>query len=93
MSSELSPQSEQFLANIVAEGVFPSKEAALEAAVDALREKTEQIPMIPEEHEALLEEAFLSDEVGESREMTPEFWEEMRQYARDVAAGKITDDD
>jgi hypothetical protein len=40
MSRELSPQSEQYLANAVASGLFPSTEAALEAAVEALREKT-----------------------------------------------------
>jgi hypothetical protein len=39
MDKALSPQSEQYLASVVAGGLFPSKEAALEAAVAALREK------------------------------------------------------
>ena len=43
MSLELSPQVEQYLASVVADGLFPSERAALEAAVAALREKTEQI--------------------------------------------------
>ena len=40
MASELSPQSEQFIASVVAGGLFSSREAVLEAAVTALREKT-----------------------------------------------------
>jgi Arc/MetJ-type ribon-helix-helix transcriptional regulator len=39
-SRELSPQTEQCLASVVASGLFPSAEAALEAAIEALREKT-----------------------------------------------------
>ncbi len=93
MSSGLSPQTEQYLAEMVAGGVFSSKEAAIDAAVEALHEKYEQIPTIPPEHEALIEEAILSDDAGESREMTAEDWAELRQYAHDVAAGKITGDD
>jgi len=38
-SRELSPQTEQCLASVVASGLFPSAEAALEAAIEALREK------------------------------------------------------
>lgn len=39
----LSTQNEQFLADVLASGLFPSREAALEAAVEVLREKTEPI--------------------------------------------------
>jgi hypothetical protein len=37
MADQLSNQSEQYLADVVAGGLYPSKEAALEAAVTALR--------------------------------------------------------
>jgi hypothetical protein len=37
MERELSSQNEHYLAELVASGVFPSREAALNAAVEALR--------------------------------------------------------
>lgn len=40
MPYELSAQSERYITSVVAGGLFSSKEAALEAAVTALREKT-----------------------------------------------------
>ena len=86
MANGLSPQSEQYLAHIVATGMFPSKEAALDAAVVALREKNDEIPLIPEEHMALVEEALASSEAGESRPMTKEDWDQLREFARRVAA-------
>jgi hypothetical protein len=86
MANGLSSQSEQYLAQVVASGLFPSKEAALEAAVVALREKNEEVPLIPEEHMALVEEALASAEAGESRPMTEEDWSQLREFARRVAA-------
>ncbi len=50
MAIELSAETEQYLENVVAGGLFPTKEAALEAAVQALRTATEPIPMVPPEH-------------------------------------------
>ena len=58
MTKELSSQNEQFLDSIVAGGLFPSKEAALDAAIEALREKTQQIPFVPDEHMERLDQAF-----------------------------------
>ncbi len=88
MSNGLSPQSEQYLAQVVASGMFPSKEAAIDAAVVALREKNENevVPMIPEEHMALVEEALASLEAGEGRLITEEDWERWHALARKVAA-------
>jgi hypothetical protein len=88
MSNGLSPQSEQYLAHVVASGMFPSKEAALEAAVVALREKneSEEVPMIPEEHMALVEEAIASLEAGEGRPIAEEDWQRWHALARKVAA-------
>ena len=47
------------------------------------------IPMIPEEHEALVEEAIESSDAGNSSEMTQADWDELRQMVADIAAGKI----
>ena len=64
MDKELSPQTEEYLASVVAGGLFPSKEVALEAAVDALREKTESIPFVPDEHMERVEQAIESANAG-----------------------------
>jgi Arc/MetJ-type ribon-helix-helix transcriptional regulator len=69
----------------VADGLYPSKAAALEAAVEALREKNEGTPMVPEEHMAMVEEAIESLDRGEGREMTDADWEELRQLAERTA--------
>jgi len=45
-------------------------------------------PMIPEEHEALVEEAIESSDAGHSSEMTQADWDELRQMVADIAAGK-----
>lgn len=79
MNVQLSPQSEQYLASVVAGGIYPSKEAALEAAVAALRERDQAVPMVPPEHMALVEEAIESSNAGNSREMTDEYWNDLRR--------------
>jgi hypothetical protein len=87
MATELSPQIEQYLASVVAGGLFPSQEAALEAAIAALREKTEPIPFVPDEHMERVEQAIESANAGRTKPMTPEYWESLRQMIRDVAGG------
>lgn len=69
--------------------MFPSKEAALEAAVEALREKTAPIPMVPEEHMEAVELAIESANAGRLTPMTPEYWERLRQVVRDTATGTM----
>jgi hypothetical protein len=86
MARELSPQTEQYLASIVAGGLFPSKEAALEAAVEALRAKAEQIPFVPAEHMELVEQGMASALAGRARELTDADWESLRQRALAFAA-------
>ncbi len=88
MEHELSPQNEQYLERIVAGGLFPSKEAALDAAVAALREKTDEIPFVPDEHMEAVEQGIDEAEAGLSRPMTDEDWSRLRQYAYKVAARK-----
>jgi hypothetical protein len=87
MAKELSPQVEQYLASVVAGGLFPSQEAALEAAIDALREKIELIPFAPDEHMGRLEQSIESANAGRTKPLTPAYWENLRQIVRD-AAGK-----
>ena len=86
MSIELSPQNEQFLTSMVAGGLFPSKEAALDAAIEALREKTQQPATLRAEHIELIEQGLASLQAGRSRDFTAADWETLRQLARDTAA-------
>jgi len=86
MDHSLSPQTEEFLANMVANGVFPSRAAAIEAAVSALREKAAAIPAVPAEHLARVEQAIESANAGLTTPMTADDWAGLRQRARDVAA-------
>lgn len=90
MARELSPQIEQFLASVVAGGLFSSEDAALEAAIAALREKTESIPFAPDEHMEQLDGAIESANAGRSRELTEADWESLRQLARDTATARPT---
>ncbi len=83
---EISPQIEQYLASVVACGMFPSEEAALEAAIAALREKTDPIPFVPDEHMELVEQGIASARAGKTKPMTPEYWDNLRQIVRDAAA-------
>ncbi len=86
MNHELSPQTEQYLASMVAGGQYPTKEAALEAAVEALRQRNEEIPFVPDEHMPAVEQAIASSRAGHSTPMTRTDWNELRQLAHDVAA-------
>jgi hypothetical protein len=86
MASGLSPQNESYLHQVVTGGLYPSKDAALDAAIDALREKNEQLPLIPEEHAELVEQAIASSEAGLSRPMTGDDWARLRKIADDAAA-------
>jgi Arc/MetJ-type ribon-helix-helix transcriptional regulator len=85
MASELSPQNEKFIAQALAAGAFPSKQAALDAAVTAMRENFETAPWVPAEHMALVEAAIASSHAGESREMIAADWEKLRERVRDAA--------
>jgi Arc/MetJ-type ribon-helix-helix transcriptional regulator len=91
MSIELSPQIEQYLASVVAGGMFPSQEAALEAAITALREKTGQPPFVPAEHLELVEQGMASVRAGRTRELSDADWEQLAQHARDVASGNSSE--
>lgn len=53
MSTDLSPQSEQYLADIVERGVFPSRVEALERAVELMRQREQLIRDVNEGIEAI----------------------------------------
>lgn len=56
MTDAFSPQYEAFIRDQLAMGMFATREQVIEAGLDALQRRDE-IPLIPPEHEALLEEA------------------------------------
>lgn len=86
MSSGLSPDVEHKITEALASGLYPSREALLEAGVEQLL--NEQIPLIPGEHEALVEAAIESSSAGSSAEMTRREWDDLHQLVNDIAAGK-----
>lgn len=69
---QLSPQNEQFINQVVADGFFPNQDAALDAAIAALREKTAQIPFLEEEYVEAAKEGLRESQAGLSRIMTEE---------------------
>ncbi|MBL8828291.1 MAG: hypothetical protein JNM18_15020 [Planctomycetaceae bacterium] len=56
MSDALSPQYEAFIRDQLATGMFATREQVIEAGLDALQQQG-PVPLVPLEHEALLEEA------------------------------------
>ncbi|MGC3971438.1 MAG: hypothetical protein QM775_30090 [Pirellulales bacterium] len=86
MSHELSPQSESYLHQVVAGGLYPSKDAALEAAVAALREQNANIPPVPDDHVAAVEEALADLEAGVEEKFTVEDWQSLREVIRSAAS-------
>lgn len=86
MPDELSPQAEAYLASIVAGGLYSSKQAAIEAAVAALREKNQPLPNVPDDHMDAVEAALSAAQTGQLCEFTAADWSRLRGYAHDVAA-------
>ena len=79
MAHDLSPQSETYLHQMVTGGLYPSTDAALEAAVEALREKNSTSSFVPDEHMAAVEEALAELEAGVEEEMAASDWDGLRQ--------------
>lgn len=89
MQHELSPQSEQYLDKVVSGGLYPSKEAALEAAIEALRQKNDEIPFVPDEDMEAVERGIEEANAGLATPMTKDDWARLRQLAHDVAAENL----
>jgi Arc/MetJ-type ribon-helix-helix transcriptional regulator len=77
----LSPQTEQFIAEALSAGAFPSRESLLDAAVAELRATR------AEEAESLrrCDEAIDSLEAGKGIDMTPERWDELARRVLQAA--------
>lgn len=86
MSSGLSPQIEQKIAEALAGGLYPTREALIEAGVERLLD--EEVAMVPEEDMALVEAAIESSLAERSQRMKPEDWDELHRVVANVAAGK-----
>lgn len=86
MTSGLSPQIEQKIAQALAGGLYPSREALLEDGVEQLLDS--RIPTVPEEHMALVETAIESSNSSGSAPMTPAEWDRLHALVADAAAGK-----
>lgn len=82
----LSAESEDYIRQVVASGQYPSRTAALDAAVAALRELTESILWVPEEHMEAVEQGLAEADAGLARPMTDADWAELRKIAHDAAA-------
>ena len=82
MSREISRQAEQYLASVVASGLFPSEEAAIVAR----REKIAPISALPDEHTEVLEQGMASLRARRCRDLDDADWESLRQLARDSAS-------
>jgi hypothetical protein len=85
MEHDISPQSEQYLQQIVASGLYSSKEAAIDAAVAALREKNGAVPFVPDEHAEAVDEGLAESKAGLSRPMGTDDWARLRTLASKVA--------
>ncbi|MBL8830711.1 MAG: hypothetical protein JNM18_27300 [Planctomycetaceae bacterium] len=80
--SQLSPQSEQFLEQAVAAGWFPSKEAALDAAVRALQDARAELPLIADDHLDAVEAGLDEADAGKSAPWTSQDRDTIRQLGR-----------
>jgi hypothetical protein len=85
MDNQLSPNVEQKIAEAISGGLYSSREALLEAGVVHLL--YEQLPMVPDDHMALVEAAIESSDAGHSVEMTRHEWDELRNMVRNIADG------
>jgi hypothetical protein len=53
-------------------------------------EQNSEIPFIPDEHMARVEEAIEQANAGLTKPTTPAFWEGLRQGVRDIGARKAS---
>lgn len=92
MDERLSVETQRYLTSVVSAGLYPSEQAALEAAVALLREKTEGTPLVPNEHMEAVEQALASSQAGRSRPLTERDWSRLQDIARNAGPGQATND-
>ena len=86
MSSGLSPHIEQKIAEALAGGLYPSRQALLEDGVEQLLDT--RIPPVPDEHMSLVETAITSSAAGNSGPMMRAQWDQLHNMVDAIAAGK-----
>lgn len=86
MDERLSTESQRYLTSVVSAGLYPSEQAALEAAIAALRERNEQSTPVPIEHLEAVEKGIASSIAGRSRPLTAADWARFRQIAREACS-------
>jgi hypothetical protein len=89
--SRLSPQNEQYLDQAVAAGLFPSKEAALDAAVQALRDASAEPPLVVDEHMDAVEAGLDEADAGKSLPWSTQDRETVRNLGRQRRSPNSTD--
>jgi Arc/MetJ-type ribon-helix-helix transcriptional regulator len=84
MASDLSPETESFLAQQVAVGTYQSRADAIEAGVELLRRRQELLDRLDESRRQLDE----GDYVEFDQEGLRQYFEELKQRARNRAEAK-----
>ncbi len=82
MGESLSPDIEQRIAEALAGGLYPSREALLEAGVVQLLD--DAVPLVPAEHMAQVEAALESIQKCGSAEMTRQDWDQLHRMVGDM---------
>jgi len=72
MALPLSPDTEAFIAKVIADGFFETREAVLERCVASLRAELGDIPLVPAEHMDAVEAGLDDLEKGNIVEFTAE---------------------
>jgi len=88
MNFAISPENQRYIESLVSDGLYPSSEAAIDAAIAALRLRSNMSEEVPDSHRADVEQAIASSREGMSRPMTPDDWTQLRQSARDAHANR-----
>ena len=86
MSSGLSPHIERKIADALAGGLYPSREALLEEGVEQLLDS--RIPIVPDEHMPLVEAAIESSNAGNSGPMIRAEWDQLHRLVDEIASGE-----
>lgn len=81
MAGEFSPHVEQLIAQAIAGGLYPSREALLETAAECLL--GENVAMVPSEHETAVLKGLESLDAGQGKPWTPADVEEVLRRGRE----------
>jgi len=88
MTTPLAADVETFIANLIAEGYFATREVVLETAVRWMEAQIVETPLVPPEHMELVEAGFDSLEKYGAVELTPENFEQIKVRVLERAAAE-----